>query len=51
MYENIVDKKAINVLYQLIYTFVYMNPPGRDKKNTTSVASRSFHFDLHQFMG
>ena len=33
-----------------MYTFSRVNPPGRDmKKNITSIVSRPFHRDTHQF--
>ena len=36
--------------FQLIYTSSRVNPPGRDmKKFVTSVVSRPFHHDTHQF--
>ena len=36
--------------FELIYTFSRVNVPGRDlKKIITSIASRSFHHDTHQF--
>ena len=45
-------KKQIKKKYffQLIYTFSRVNPPGRDmKKFITSIVSRPFHHDTHQF--
>ena len=34
----------------MIYTFSRVNPPGRDmKKMITSIVSRPFHRDTHQF--
>ena len=34
----------------MIYTFLRVNPPGRDmKKCITSIVSRPFNRDTHQF--
>ena len=50
-----VSKKIIELKkyssFNWFYTFSHVNPPGRDmkKKNITSIVSRPFHRDTHQF--
>ena len=42
--------KLRNKFFQLIYTFLCFNLPGRDmEKFITSIVSRPFHRDTHQF--
>ena len=48
IFKKIIELK--NWSFQLIYTFSRVNPPGRDmKKIITSIVSRPFHRDTHQF--